>query len=404
MLWLEKLEDIPKGQKFIIPIQSDQFKHWTQNRISFIYGLNLETDEEFILGFNHNDLTNVEILRLNEFLGKDNYILNSKYLIDCTGNFEANLVSWFNVNKKIEVQFSNIIRSYQVQFSNKENINDCIPIMKWLEWCREVKDEFLIHFDEFELTESFIKYNQLINDLVEIEKNGLFSNNNFEHCEYNPFTLTGRPSNHFNNINYAALNKSDGSRSRFISRHNKGFLIEIDLSGFHLYLIYLMINQKFPENVYEELLKFYPKDVNPKDYTFRQIYGGIDRDLLEIEPFKSINNVSRNIFKTYKSGNLKTFLFEKPMVLEQGLNQWKVFNYMLQNLETEFNANLLQRLNELLKEKQTKLILYTYDSFLFDFSPLEGQTLIKQIIEIFKDIPIHIKVGINYNDLKEIKI
>lgn len=226
----------------------------------------------------------------------------------------------------------------------------------------------------------------------------------FEKCEFNPFTLTGRPSNHFNGINYAALNKSDGSRERFKSRHKNGFLIEIDLSGFHLYLIYLIIGQEFPENIYQELSKFYPKDENPKDYTFRQIYGGIDRDLLGIEPFTSINDLSKSTFNQYKTGQLKSFLYDKEMKLEEGLGQWKVFNYLLQNLETEFNMEIIQRLNSLLKETETKLILYTYDSFLFDFSKQDEKPLLKKIIDIFETIPFHIKAGMNYSEMKLINL
>lgn len=226
----------------------------------------------------------------------------------------------------------------------------------------------------------------------------------FEKCEFNPFTLTGRPSNHFNGINYAALNKSDGSRERFKSRHENGFLIEIDLSGFHLYLLYLIIGQKFPENIYQELSKFYPKDENPKDYTFKQIYGGIERDLIPFEPFKSINELSKSTFAQYKAGKLKTFLFDREMKLEQGLTQWKVFNYCLQNLETEFNMEIIQKLNSALKGKQTKLILYTYDSFLFDYSKTDGKDVLREIIKVFDQIPFHIKAGLNYNQLKEINL
>jgi len=226
----------------------------------------------------------------------------------------------------------------------------------------------------------------------------------FERCEFNPFTLTGRPSNHFNGINYAALNKNDGSRERFYSRHKNGFLFEIDLSGFHLYLIYLIIGRSFPENIYQELSKYYPKDEDPKNYTFKQIYGGIDKDLLGIEPFTSINDLSKQTFIAYKSGNLKSFLYDKEMKLEDGLGQWKVFNYMLQNLETEFNMGIIQRLNELLKEKETKLILYTYDSFLFDFSKQDEKSTLKKIIEIFETIPFHIKAGMNYGEMKLINL
>lgn len=220
-----------------------------------------------------------------------------------------------------------------------------------------------------------------------------------EHTEYHPFTLTGRPSNHFNNVNYAALNKEDGSRKRFVSRNKNGFLFEIDLSGFHLYLIYLILNKPFPENIYEELSKYYPPTVNPKDYTFKQIYGGIDKELLNIEPFCSIQNLISGIYREYQNGSLKTFLFERPIRLK-GLPPTKLFNYLLQNLETEFNARLINETNQLLSTCETKLILYTYDSFLFDYSPKDPKNIIKNILGVFENIPFHIKVGSDYHNMK----
>lgn len=225
----------------------------------------------------------------------------------------------------------------------------------------------------------------------------------FEYTEYHPFTLTGRPSNHFNNINYAALNKEDGSRKRLISRNEKGFLFEIDLTGFHLYLIYMIIGKEFPTDPYKELGKYYEPDIDPKSYTFKQIYGGVDDQLREIEPFKSIINLQHSIYETYKQGKLKTFLFDRPITLP-GLSQTKLFNYMLQNLETEFNAGLINDLTQRLYQKHTKLILYTYDSFLFDYSPIDTPEIIKSILETFKEIPFHLKAGFNYHELKPMKI
>jgi hypothetical protein len=225
----------------------------------------------------------------------------------------------------------------------------------------------------------------------------------FEHTEYHPFTLTGRPSNHFNNINYAALNKEDGSRKRFVSRNDKGFLFEVDLTGFHLYLIYLIIGKPFPSDPYKELSHFYEPNLDPKSYTFKQIYGGVDDYLREVEPFKSIINLQQSIYETYKQGNLKTFLFGRPITI-QGLSQTKLFNYMLQNLETEFNAGLINDLTQRLDGKNTKLILYTYDSFLFDYSPKDTPAIIKSILETFKEIPFHLKAGFNYHELKQINL
>lgn len=228
----------------------------------------------------------------------------------------------------------------------------------------------------------------------------------FEFCEYNPFTLTGRPSNHFNNINYSALNKNDGSREKYVSRHKNGFLFEIDLSGFHLYLIYTILGLEFPRNVYEELSKYYPPEEDPKTYTFKQIYGGIAKELQNIEPFKSISDLSKNIYIQYKTDNLKTFLYDRPIDSKtiDSDNQNKVFNYMLQNLETEFNNELLTKINLFLSDKFSKLVLYTYDSFLIDYCIDDPKGTLKGIIDIFEKIPIHVKAGLNYQDLKEIRI
>lgn len=228
-----------------------------------------------------------------------------------------------------------------------------------------------------------------------------------EYCEYNPYSLTGRPSNHFNQINYAALNKEDGSRNRFVSRHgSKGGLLEVDLSGFHLFLLYTICELDFPEDVYQELSKHYPPNVNPKDYTFKQIYGGIHRELLDIEPFASISNLSRSIHDRFVAGTLKTLLFERPIPYEMvdGSNQTKIFNYMLQNLETEFNSLILTELLQGLRAAKTKLVLYTYDSFLFDVHVDERDLIVELIKRVFKDIPHKIKIGKNYQEMNSIKL
>jgi hypothetical protein len=186
-----------------------------------------------------------------------------------------------------------------------------------------------------------------------------------------------------------------------VSRNENGFLFEVDLTGFHLYLIYLILGKDFPSDPYKELSQFYEPNLDPKSYTFKQIYGGIDDQLREIEPFKSIINLQQSVYETYKQGNLKTFLFGRPITI-QGLSQTKLFNYMLQNLETEFNAGLINDLTQRLDGKNTKLILYTYDSFLFDYSPKDTPDIIKSILETFKETPFHLKAGFNYHEMKSI--
>ena len=173
------------------------------------------------------------------------------------------------------------------------------------------------------------------------------------------------------------MKKEDETRERFKSRFQNGFLIEIDLSGFHLYLLHLILKKPFPENVYEEFGKLYFKKNSltqeeveqSKTTTFQNIYGGISKDLLQIPFFAKVHDLIKNLWVQYKTDSLKTFLFDRPIKSKNlpELSQNKVFNYMLQNLETEFNSTLIERFLDYLKDKETKLVRKNIDNSTLHF-------------------------------------
>ena len=66
------------------------------------------------------------------------------------------------------------------------------------------------------------------------------------------------------------------------------------------------------------------------------------------------------------------------------MNPQKLLNYLLQNLETATNVLILWDIFKLLRGKNTKLVLYVYDSFLLDYDETETE-LLEQIQEIFKN-------------------
>ena len=78
------------------------------------------------------------------------------------------------------------------------------------------------------------------------------------------------------------------------------------------------------------------------------------------------------------------------------MNPQKLFNYLLQNLETSMNVCILWDILKLLRGKKTKLILYTYDSFLFDLAKEELKT-IKEIEQVFKKYKFNIKIKQGYD-------
>ena len=80
------------------------------------------------------------------------------------------------------------------------------------------------------------------------------------------------------------------------------------------------------------------------------------------------------------------------------MNPQKLFNYLLQNLETAVNVRILWEIIKLLQKKKTKLVLYTYDSFLLDLDNKE-EKLVEEVLKIFKKYKLQVKLnyGSNYN-------
>jgi hypothetical protein len=82
------------------------------------------------------------------------------------------------------------------------------------------------------------------------------------------------------------------------------------------------------------------------------------------------------------------------------MNSLKLMNYLLQNLETSNNVLILYDILKLLRGKQTKVVLYTYDSILLDVDKKEEEIVekIKEVFRIF-NLKIKCKNGKNYGNL-----
>ena len=62
----------------------------------------------------------------------------------------------------------------------------------------------------------------------------------------------------------------------------------------------------------------------------------------------------------------------------------KLMNYMMQSLETARNILILKEVLGYLRDKDTKIALYTYDAILFDFSTKDGKETLKGIQKIME--------------------
>ena len=86
------------------------------------------------------------------------------------------------------------------------------------------------------------------------------------------------------------------------------------------------------------------------------------------------------------------------------MNKNKLFNYLIQAYETESNIKTIIEIKQYLLQKKTKLVLYGYDSFLFDFSKQDGVSTLTEIKDILErnGHMVKAKAGSNYGEMKDI--
>lgn len=407
------LQDWNTKESIVIPIWEDLERHPMNNSMSFLYvhigGRN------YIIPYNHNDCEPIQIdLSESEqpkwiwnkkgFLQTQISIKNLKdiqtYLF-----FQNNTI--YDLNTKLEG-----ITTFYYRLGIKEGLGKALPIMKWGEVLGNVVNDWNL----VDKTNTWID-DTMIPILSEIERFGLHVDrekfidrwpSNPKHLngdvvwtEYNPYTITSRPSNRHGGINFSALNKKDGSREVFVPKEGNIFL-QMDYDAYHVRIIGKLIKYGLPQtSVHQWLADQYGVDYGEsKGRTFRILYGGVSDEDKEIPFFYEVDkfiqklgddSVSKGYLQTPKGRRIPIDWIENP-------NPQKMFNYLLQATETEFNIEVMWKL----KESGLPLpILYTYDSFLFEY-PISGDAEtakgIKSVLESF-GFPIKASWGMDYSKI-----
>jgi hypothetical protein len=219
------------------------------------------------------------------------------------------------------------------------------------------------------------------------------------YTQYNLKTTTTRPSNKFKGVNYAALNKETGCRKAFIPGNDSFY--EIDISAFHPSLSCRLVDYNFPTvDIHSHMAKLYGVSyAKSKELTFQQLYGGVFNNYKHLEFFQKIEKYVGETWDTFqREGSItcpiSNYVYKKETL--ENMNPQKLFNYLLQNLETSTNVRILWDVLCLLRGKKTNLVLYTYDSFLFDWDKQEQDVMVG-IKDIFKKYKFNIKTKEGYD-------
>jgi hypothetical protein len=291
-------------------------------------------------------------------------------------------------------------------------VNKLVPVSKHYERCEHIYKHVRSVMPK-ELPAWFDFYNnKVVLAFFGIEKNGIKINKyEFDkHYElnhefysiqgdriytcYNLATTTRRPSNSFNGINFAALNKDNGARRSFVSSHG---LVEFDISAYHPNLVARLVTYVFSHrDVHQAFAELYGTSYQEaKEITFKQLYGGVFKEYEHLEFFQQVKKFVDNNWKEFNNSGqvivpISGYCFEKDKL--ENMNPQKLFNYMLQNVESAVNTYILMDIHKLLRGKKTKIVLYTYDSFLFEVGEDEKDIEI-EIGKIFEKYKLLTKTG-----------
>ena len=306
-------------------------------------------------------------------------------------------------------EYSQTHEFYYKKYPNQTNINCIIPLVKHYEYCEELFSNL-----EFQNQSSFKTKSDLVFNTI--EKSGLKLNQevydsyfkypakDYVYTQYNLNTTTRRPSNKFGGINFAALNKDNGERKSFIPRND--YFLDIDLSAYHPTLLAKLIGFEFPEgDIHQAFAEMYGVDYKKaKELTFKQLYGGVFKQYEHLEFFKKVKVYTNNLWQEFENqGYIECPISKHKFKKEdlEDMNPQKLLNYLLQATETDMNVVMLWEIIKILKRKNTKLVLYVFDSFLLDVDKDE-KNIIDEILEVFKKYKFNVKMvtGENYGEMK----
>jgi hypothetical protein len=418
----------------VIPILADPHIHVAINNISCIY-IYTEDDIERLIPIQHTEQIRGFSEHLSKFLELSNiFVYDKKHWLQIGGNdavWDVKTLWWYTYNESYDESHypSTAHTFYWRRHTTLPNVNTIIPMMQHLAMCQKIRKYAWPMCVNAQLTDSYIKFNTLYPKVfAHIESAGLAVNdefrmpelvtNNLVYTQYNYHTTTGRPSNAYRGFNFAAMNKEDGTRAAFCSRFKNGALVEMDFDSYHVRLIARIVGYKLPDtSIHDHLGQFYfgtsdltdEQREESKSITFRLLYGGIDKEFLSIPFFNQVNEFIYSLWSKWKIKKyIETPILKRHITHDMITNPTanKIFNYYLQATETEVSVQKLQQVQNLLISSDTKMILYTYDSILFDVPVTDAKDILPKIKEILHqgNFPVKTKVGNIYNKMKTITL
>jgi hypothetical protein len=412
---IQLVKNLGRKGGYVEVISSNDNYHPLLTHTVAVYIRPLDHPEGYIIPISHDEGLNVSKDRVYDILKQyaTLYTLDKKelmYHFILPSVIDLSLLYAMTHYNRLEVARSNSTCNwYYNRFHKFKQINTIIPITKLFEKCEDNYNT--VHrILQYEIPNGFDFYNKTATSVFfMIERAGLkviyeqfiqlFKPNNeayniednIAYTSYNLYNSTSRPTNAFNSINFAAIPKAPEYRKTIIPQND--VFVEMDFDGYHLRLLCEQIGYPLTdESAHIQLARLYfGKDeiaedeyAKAKQINFHAIYGKIPPEYAFLEVFDKIEKYIASLWKQFKEqGYVEDPISGKRFTQElPDMHPQKLMNYMMQSLETSRNILILKDVLMFLQNKKTKLALYTYDAFVFDFDKSDG----KETLETLENI------------------
>ena len=411
---LTSLENLVRLGVYVDIISTNNEYHPKLTSTVAVYIRLIGSDHGFIIPINHDEGLNISKERVYSILSKASklYTLDKKNLLyhfNLQGAIDLSLL--FSMTDYDRLEYSHDLNYFYSKYRDFVEINKIIPLSKLHESCEKVYEK-VKKVIKYKIPSGFDFYNNTAtNVFFLIEQSGLgvyYDNfiemfkprnpllnitNNQVLTSYNLYNVTSRPTNAFNSVNFAAIPKGEQYRKCF--RPTGDYFVELDFDGYHLRLLSEQIEYPLSdESAHEQLAKQYFKkeQITDEEYSeakqinFHAIYGKIPEKYAFLPIFTKIDDYIKGLWKQYENdGRVLAPISEKPFTNKlKDMNPQKLMNYLMQSLETSRNILILKDVLRYLKDKKTKMVLYTYDALLFDFYKEDGKETLEDLQEILE--------------------
>lgn len=431
---LDRLKGYTNKGAYVEIISTNDYYHPILTSTVAVYIRPLESEEGYIIPVNHTEGLNVQKERVYEMLKQYTqlYTFDKKQLLYhfvLTGVIDLSLVNTMTNYNKVELPQTNSTYSwYYNRLSQYPDLNKIIPLTKLYEKCennfntlKPILDIAICNlpsgFDFYNKTATTVFYmiersglRIIYEPFIELFKpnNPVFNiENNITYTSYNLNNITSRPTNAFNSVNFAAIPKAPEFRKAIIPQND--YFVEFDFDGYHLRLLCEQIGYELTdESAHIQLARLYfgKDEITEEEYAkakqtnFHAIYGKIPPEYAFLEIFDKIQSYINGLWKQFnEQGYIENPVSGKRFTKElPDMHPQKLMNYMMQSLETSRNILILKDVLMYLKDKKTKVALYTYDAIVFDFKKEDGKEVLEdlqKILEQGKKYPIKFKYSTN---------